>query len=783
MTIRLDTKLEREKYVYPGGAESANYYSYYDGYAINCHFNKHFETVTPVFPDNWEELPELDHSYRDIDSNNFDSDIDDTLENILQLDTCNYPVNPDKQLEGQLQQDDIKAIIHNPDWILDNLIIISPPGSGKTSQIIDYLISKKKKFIFLVPLRLQVEQLPTKHDKLGIYLPGKSKNASSVVDSEPFIVTTYNSFLKINELIKNKWEYYLIIDEFHKLISDSNYRTESLAYIYYNMYLYQRFIGLTGTPFGCINKKLTEKNVKLINIRFKTEFELIKKSYQLIRFQKNESNKEELNPLFYSYIKDNINEGINVVFVNNKGILNKLENQLRAENVIGKNQSKYISSDTKEDPEILEMFINSKVPEGCKLLLATSVMSTGINLNGSQFNNVFIYNESNLIEVIQFIYRFREGINRVFDFIPFDTRKQNKFNFEEEYEELVKTYQKMICKINEVFKENFVFLKQYLPKDAKHLIKNDIFIYNEKLELNENRVRWDILAKLHKRAKIDPSIRIEYLKLYLNENIEKPIIDLRVPHIDVQSAITYNKINRQKSKEISIYNLQNDTHNLISYFKESIKIKNPSLFINKRNAQFITAIDSETKLLFDDQFSELDKAVFKNTISEFLFFYSTGVSINTAVRMAENNSGDKLAMAIQFLRLVRYTKRSSLDNMDIGDRIKNEILFIDDAMKLLSKMKKIKFDEIKLSINKLKGSGELKNFYSKSCKERFSYIFKLADNVKNNSHIYTNNGIMKAKDLLLRSNVPLIQNDVQKLDEYLSASNIFNWAFIKYRWE
>ena len=632
--LRLST-LELEKFIYPGGEESANYYSHVEDHVIKHHFNKFYEEAYVELPDNWEKVPEKDISYRDDNPSDFNSDINDPLENILKLDICNFPINPDKKIDEHLQQDDIKEMLHNPNWILDNLIIISPPRTGKTSQMIDYLISKKKKFIFLVPLRLQVEQLSTDHDKLGYYLPGKSKNANSVIDNEPYIVTTYNSFLKINELIKNKWDYYLIIDEFHKLVSDSNYRTESLINIYNKMFKYQRFIGLTGTPYGCINKSLLKYNVKLLNINLQNKFALVKKGYNIIKYKQTNSTDNQINPLFYKYIKENISEGINIVFVNNMKILDLIENQLRAEKVIVENQSRIITSDTKEDPEVLEIFKQSKVPDNYKVILATSVMSTGINLKGSNFNNVFIYDESNLIEVIQFIYRFREGINTIYDFVPNESLNQKKFDFEKEFDKLVDTYQDIVDKINDVIPKENHWMHEHVDIITIKNIWGKTIWFDRKAKLNENFIRWNVLSKLHNRAILDTEIRTEYLKLYGIDNINKPIIDLSEPEFNTECSKLYNKINRQKTKEIVIIKLLENTSEVISYFHNSIKSKNPRLFNSKRIYQLIEPIDATTKTILKNIFSNLDNATIKNIISEFLFFYSTGVSKETAIEMLQ----------------------------------------------------------------------------------------------------------------------------------------------------
>ena len=138
-------------------------------------------------------------------------------------------------------------------------------------------------------------------------------------------------------MIKKKHKYILIIDEYHKLISDSGYRNKSLVQIDYWKRSYLKFIGLTGTPYGCISKEgLKEENTEIIKYQLKGETQKVK-SYNIVlmdgkkiakeRKSNNNTNDKRFNRKAYNlrnfnyFVRDNLVKGINVIYINNKKTL------------------------------------------------------------------------------------------------------------------------------------------------------------------------------------------------------------------------------------------------------------------------------------------------------------------------------------------------------------------------------------------------------------------------------------------------------------------------------
>ena len=321
-------EISKIKHYHPIGIETANYYSYYDFSKVKIHFNKHFQdSIIDNHQAAIDAYGDPIENYQSADDYKYDSGLeDDTEETSLSVsETFKLDTTPYK-IEHALKLTDIKKILNNNENINHNVIIISPPNTRKTSNVKKHLINKGQKFIFLAPLRFQVQQM-SNDKKLFAVKGGDKFDLTQKIKEHKFIITTYEYFKKLDELIRDKWNYYLVIDEYHKLISDSGFRTEALAYIYDNMFKYAKFIGLTGTPYGCINTSLLRQNVKLIEIHNENKNKLIKDEYNIIQYIQHDNYGHSDFSIFYHYIKKNISAGINVVFANNKYLLK--ENKIK----------------------------------------------------------------------------------------------------------------------------------------------------------------------------------------------------------------------------------------------------------------------------------------------------------------------------------------------------------------------------------------------------------------------------------------------------------------------
>ena len=692
-----------------------------------------------------------------------------SINEIFKIPTKNYRIT-----SKYLQMTDIHAAMN---FIIDedrtgkNLIIISPPNTGKTSTIINYLKSIKQKFIFLVPLRFQVKQL-SKDKEIGTLLGGDRKDVSDLINNYSYIVTTYDSFSKLNSEISNVFEYYFIVDEFHKIVSDINYRTGSLNYIYENLFMYQRFIGLTGTPYGCINKSLLKQNVELIEFEKTEKSSPLNGNYNIISYDK-----KLKFPTFYTHLKSNISKGLTLVFINDIKLLEKVRDLLVSDNIISQKEALMITAKRKDEPEIVEMISNERVKSSTKVIFATSIMSTGINLRKTPLENLYVLDESNLIEIIQLIFRFRDGITNVFDFVPTSNYKKNLFDLDEEISELTKAYQKIAKSIQDIYTNYFFLLGYYVEKSRGKLIQSgNLYLEDNEVKINENKIIYDALSKLHDIAYENPRIREEYLKLYgfdqitlINENKNQ----------EKDLSVSIKVTNQQKEQlQTIVLNLLSKKHRkFISYIKQK-EIIDPYFFKFPKSSDLNVDIPTDEYNDFDDKFyNTLSDEIVINTVSDFLIFYRIGLSAESSVSLAKANKLDKIVNAIRYLRLVPFLKLSNYQRQKFDQVVRNEIRFIEEVSKYIDNQESISdFSSLITLMKQSGGDANLIKHFSTSVKERLSWVYNIHDSIakkstgkkrKSDYHKYKFIGFNTAKDLFRKVKITASQQDMIALNNYL----------------
>ena len=425
-------------------------------------------------------------------------------------------------------------IIKSVEDVSQNHILIAPTNTGKTSTLIKYLINQNAKFIYLVPLRYLAKQDAAKYG-IKLYLGGiKDKilamenrdEAQTTIDNCLPIITTYDSFIgTIHDLIRDKFNWILVIDEYHKLISDSGFRNTQLVKLNGLKRNYKKFIGLTGTPYGAIDSNnLRKENVKVINFVFDS-FKQNVQNYNLIYADVGITTEKHLK-LFASYVIKNIRNGISIIYINNKVQLCTLFDFIFTQHIFPETAMKVYTADTNEDPE-LEKAVeceNFDIKEGEKLLIfTTSALSTGLNFNDLNFSDLYTFHENNLIELIQLINRFRNGIERIHDFVIKNDRSE-VINYSASLSQRLTMFYRINEEINQMLKYKileFSYLSNSEIGNKKSILNDNslLFINNESI-VNSLYIYYRVLNEFHKQIYYLPILRKEYLERYKFENIE-----------------------------------------------------------------------------------------------------------------------------------------------------------------------------------------------------------------------------------------------------------------------
>ena len=537
--------------------------------------------------------------------------------------------------------------------ITHNHILIAPTNTGKTSTLIEYLKSQNIKFIYLVPLRFLAKQVAIKYD-IKLYLGGIKDKKSAAVNREVAqatiknclpLITTYDSFIgTIHDLIRDKFNWVLVIDEYHKLISDSGFRNTQLVKLNKLKRNYKKFIGLTGTPYGAIDTdNLRKENVKVIDFVFNA-FKQKVQNYNLIYADAVITTEKHLK-LFASYVIRNIRKGISIIYINNKLHLNNLFELIFVKDIKNLTMKKY-TADTKEDPE-LEKAVeleNFNINEGEKLLIfTTSVLSTGINFINQNFSDLYVFHENNLIELIQLINRFRKGIERVHDFV-IKNIKTEVINYYTTLSQRLTMFYRINEEINQMLEYNILersFVSRSEFGNNKSMLDDSslLFVDNESI-VNSLYIYYRVLNEFHKQIYNRPTLRKEYLEKYRFENIE--IINLEELNLN-QIAEDENFRNNLLNKFIdnkdyfienyktSLDNIDYNNEPLLSYLKHQKMvdiIESYKLYTEKYN--FVD--DFAIKLMNNDKYY---KNIYRSL--EYLWYLKNGsINENSKTILKEN---------------------------------------------------------------------------------------------------------------------------------------------------
>ena len=87
--------------------------------SVSVHVNRYYDEAYVEIPKDMEDfyLTDWDDIYYEDARINTDTDVDDTLENILKLESTSYTINQ------YIELNDVVNILQNPDLIFQNLIL------------------------------------------------------------------------------------------------------------------------------------------------------------------------------------------------------------------------------------------------------------------------------------------------------------------------------------------------------------------------------------------------------------------------------------------------------------------------------------------------------------------------------------------------------------------------------------------------------------------------------------------------------------------------------------
>lgn len=429
--------------------------------------------------------------------------------------------------------------------VLNNLLmnensynIIADMNSGKTYSIIDHAVKHKINVVLAQPLQINVRQKVKEFEKKGIVLPyihGPRKivcreketiNVKSLVENmeSTVILCVYNSLPKLlNNKKFDSSKYILVIDEAHLLVTHHGFRYKEINFLIENTHRFRKVLHLTGTPEGTINESI--HSIKFTRRRLKRE----RAKLTIVKYGRNVIYKLVL------HILNSTHEGKIIILKDDLMQLHKIKNALIQYGYTPKT-IKIISSSNKGSSEFALLEEEEVFCEKLKFILTTRVIAEGANIYGTSDSIVYILDSNDYLMKRQFISRFRDGLKKVYDFLPYNT--SYKYDWIDLNNEFLKI--RRLLEIQCKTKQKFFDLQKSLDKKntsktfikKSSLFENDDFIYfsetDGQFRVSNERIKWYLIQKLNERISANIFNSISYYR---------EIADYRVNYINASKIL------------------------------------------------------------------------------------------------------------------------------------------------------------------------------------------------------------------------------------------------------
>lgn len=287
--------------------------------------------------------------------------------------TYDYKLEIEKYLSESITE--IGSIVNDN----QKVCICAGTGYGKTRAFVDYFKGiDDKKAIILAPLQAIASQVG---EEYGIpYLTGNStpQNHSKAKTTNIFVATYEQAIKHIQSGIFD----YIIIDEFHNLVTANEYKEDVISDLYEQLEATNaKVIGLTGTPSNIIRML----DFKMVQVAKKEPEEMI----VIERFTNRKAHFTVINHVLN-------NQGKSIFRFNNHNDINSVKQEL-IENYEFKDREILTLSSTRSIKK--SKAYNKLIKEGLfedrvKIVLATGVIDEGLNIYQHDFENI-VYIDAN----------------------------------------------------------------------------------------------------------------------------------------------------------------------------------------------------------------------------------------------------------------------------------------------------------------------------------------------------------------------------------------------------
>ena len=391
----------------------------------------------------------------------------------------------------------------------ETINIISPMKSGKTyftfndlPKILNKTFKEEIQLIFIAPKVSMIIELTKKYPRSIQCYEGKSVSLNGNI-----IISTPDSLYKAIAACRNaNKKYYLAYDEVHEAFLNCKFRPAlQIPFTYKEDPLYCGLMGLTATPDNILTLGMFDKMIriepmtKFIQSNELTILSVEKFGIETIVTLGDKLRRKNKKPL--------------VLRINSKEKIRAVEQELTKR---GHKVKIWTREETQKENDNSKLFLDclKGLSVEFDILLTTSLVDVGVEIHLKEKPIIVDFLEySTIIDTIQFIGRFREGVENVF--LVNEKREPLEHQALNYIRNRMLNYAKDVCKVmnkhykNDLFKE---YKKNYLKlKDREK--------GNYEYEVDQNSIFVNSFREYTERIMSDNNLLIEYLKSHMTLNI------------------------------------------------------------------------------------------------------------------------------------------------------------------------------------------------------------------------------------------------------------------------
>ncbi|MEN7804266.1 DEAD/DEAH box helicase [Clostridioides difficile] len=337
----------------------------------------------------------------------------------------------------------------------ENVLMVAPTGSGKTYSIINTLKELDIKALFIFPNSANVQQAIVEYNIAGAYDKIPTKHA--LKDNNLVAMTWDKTEQLLNEDLS---EYIIVIDEIHQTYTDA-FRSKAIKSLNNITNKCRGRLDITATPS-------------------KLEFEIYNK---VIEYKQNIQTEYKVK----LYNKINIGKVIEILNNSNNAML--LKDSISTLNYISKKVNKnsgVVISDTKDTSKLYDRIVSHSDMEGYEVLLNTSVIVAGVNINNPNITDIVIIGEKDIGKIKQYVARARgaKSINvHIFNSYKTTNEDSNVYSVEWCINENIKDVESLTNIYNKASKRDLPFKAIGIDISPINIKNIDSNIYYDKKDM------------------------------------------------------------------------------------------------------------------------------------------------------------------------------------------------------------------------------------------------------------------------------------------------------------